>query len=415
MDIEKYLLIFIKDPYCPYKNFKLGYSYEIQKQYAAALSFYLRCAEFDTDRFQICEALIRGSSCICAMKRRDAKEIYMIKHAISVYPFSIEANYVASLYHSFRQNWLDSYTYACTCKEIYHHSKSHKLFKHNVGYYGYSSILFQLAFTGHHIGKINEARSIYKELIENYSNSPYHNICIQNLKAFPEEEGLKHPIYEIKKNKLNLSSETLLTEKRLLLNSKPHVIVIDDFYKNPNKIREYALQLTYQDPENHGAVGYRSEKGRKILNGTKELFEKLLDKSIPHGNSHGEWNYSTNGCFQWCNAKVPIVYHADSQEYAGIVYLTPDAPPNCGTSFFRHKKYKIRDFTIFNKSDWYNSILNYKEPNLDKTQWEIVDSIGNVYNRLVIFNARYIHAVTEYFGEDINNSRLFQLFFFNVC
>lgn len=44
---------------------------------------------------------------------------------------------------------------------------------------------------------------------------------------------------------------------------------------------------------------------------------------------------------------------------------------------------------------------------------ETFDSIGNVYNRLVIFNAQYIHGVTEYFGEDINNSRLFQLFFFN--
>ena len=51
---------------------------------------------------------------------------------------------------------------------------------------------------------------------------------------------------------------------------------------------------------------------------------------------------------------------------------------------------------------------------MDKTQWEAVDNIGNVYNRLVIFDAHYIHAVTEYFGEDINNSRLFQLFFFNV-
>ena len=198
--------------------------------------------------------------------------------------------------------------------------------------------------------------------------------------------------------------------------SLPHqnIIVIDDFYDDPDKIREYALSLNYQPPENHGAVGYRCEYGRKILDGTKELFEKLLDATIPDGNNHGEWNYSTNGCFQWCNAKTPIVYHCDSQKYAAIIYLTPNAPPNCGTSFFRHKKYKIRNSEIFSKSDWYQSDLNYKEPHLDKTQWEAVDNIGNVYNRLVIFDAQYIHAVTEYFGEDINNSRLFQLFFFNI-
>ena len=208
---------------------------------------------------------------------------------------------------------------------------------------------------------------------------------------------------------INTNLNTHITNKY-----NANVIVIDNFYTNPDKIREYALSLTYQSPENHGAVGYRSESGRKILEGTKEFFEKLLHKSIPNGNNHGEWNYSTNGCFQWCNARVPIVYHADSQQYAAILYLTPDAPPNCGTSFFRHKNYKIRNSEIFSKPDWHKSSLIYRELNLDKTLWEIVDSIGNVYNRLVIFDAQYIHAVTEYFGEDINNSRLFQLFFFNV-
>jgi len=193
----------------------------------------------------------------------------------------------------------------------------------------------------------------------------------------------------------------------------PNLIVIDNFYENPDKIREYALSLNYQPPENHGAVGYRCESGRKIQEGTKELFEKLLHATIPGGNKKGSWDYSTNGCFQWCNAKTPIVYHSDEQQYAAIVYLTPNAPPNTGTSFFRHKKYKLRNSEVFSKSDWYQSDLNYKEPHLDKTQWETFDSIGNVYNRLVIFNAQYIHGVTEYFGEDINNSRLFQLFFFN--
>ncbi len=200
----------------------------------------------------------------------------------------------------------------------------------------------------------------------------------------------------------------------VISNVNPNLIVIDNFYKNPDEIRDYALKLNYEPPENHGAVGYRCESGRKILDGTKELFEKLLHKSIPEGNNLGEWNYSTNGCFQWCNGKTPIVYHCDTQQYAGIIYLTPDAPPNTGTSFFRHKKYKLRNSEIFSKSDWYKSDLKYKEPHLDKTQWEIVDSVGNVYNRLVIFNAQQIHGVTEYFGEDINNSRLFQLFFFNL-
>ena len=51
--------------------------------------------------------------------------------------------------------------------------------------------------------------------------------------------------------------------------------------------------------------------------------------------------------------------------------------------------------------------------NLDKTITEPVDSIGNVYNRLVIFNAGLLHSALGYFGYNKNNSRLWQMFFFD--
>ena len=258
---------------------------------------------------------------------------------------------------------------------------------------------------------INDINEIYKFPF-NDKRTSYTNFDID----FAREKHLLDTLDKLDTldcTNLSVNNNISLTiENKLFL--KQNLIVIDNFYNDPDEIREYALSLDYQSPENHGAVGYRCESGRKILDGTKELFEKLLHSNIPDGNNVGEWNYSTNGCFQWCNASVPIVYHCDSQKYAGIIYLTPDAPPNCGTSFFRHKKYKLRNGEIFGKNDWYDSSLKYKEPHLDKTQWEVVDSIGNVYNRLIIFDAQYIHAVSEYFGEDINNSRLFQLFFFNT-
>jgi len=40
--------------------------------------------------------------------------------------------------------------------------------------------------------------------------------------------------------------------------------------------------------------------------------------------------------------------------------------------------------------------------------------VGNIYNRLVLFKSHNVHAVSEYFGETIDDSRLFQLFFFDV-
>ena len=44
----------------------------------------------------------------------------------------------------------------------------------------------------------------------------------------------------------------------------------------------------------------------------------------------------------------------------------------------------------------------------------LVDKIGNIYNRVVLFDSRCIHAASEYFGNTKENSRLFQLFFFDL-
>ena len=45
---------------------------------------------------------------------------------------------------------------------------------------------------------------------------------------------------------------------------------------------------------------------------------------------------------------------------------------------------------------------------------ELVDKVGNVFNRLVLFDAKCIHAATEYYGTNISDSRFFQLFFFDI-
>ena len=225
-------------------------------------------------------------------------------------------------------------------------------------------------------------------------------------------QGAEFIFTYIQKNNMKLN---ILPEVKINKNI-PTAIIIDNFYDNIDEVRNYALSLDYQNPENHGAVGFRCESGRKIYEGTKEFFEKILNKKIQSNSKVGGWDYSTNGCFQWCPKGTQVVYHCDSQMYAGIVYLSPDAPCNCGTSLLRHKKYRIRDNSIFSKSDWYESIENKEDKNLfiDKSPWEEVDNIGNIYNRLVLFESHNVHAVTDYFGDTINNSRLFQLFFFNI-
>tara|TARA_R110002074_G_scaffold356243_1_gene528397 strand:- start:4457 stop:5167 length:711 start_codon:yes stop_codon:yes gene_type:complete len=195
-------------------------------------------------------------------------------------------------------------------------------------------------------------------------------------------------------------------------NTSKDVIVVDNFYNDPDLVREWAINsIDFSPSEYH--KGQRANE-RFILDGTKEKLEEIIGKPIFN------WNHDryANGIFQFCTADQPIVYHVDNQTYAAMVYLTPDAPPTSGTAFYRSKV--TGDYTFDDdkrKTQAYVDAFkgNSNEMNFyDGSNFEKIDEVGNVYNRLVLFNAKNIHAATQYFGDAIDNARFFHMFFFDV-
>ena len=195
-------------------------------------------------------------------------------------------------------------------------------------------------------------------------------------------------------------------------NPNPRFYVVDDFYESPSLVRDFALQQVYY--EDQGAVGLRTSE-QFLFDGLKERFEEIIGREIPDHNETGFGWYDTgiNGRFQSCKAGVPSVFHCDTQKWAGVIYLTPDAPPQSGTSFYRHKETKVRHSS---EIDWDKGeglkVFN-QHTFLDASPYERVDTVGNVFNRLVIFDGNLIHSGHDYFGWDILSSRLFQIFFFD--
>lgn len=190
------------------------------------------------------------------------------------------------------------------------------------------------------------------------------------------------------------------------------VIVVDDFYSDPDFVREWVIKEIEFSPSNY----HKGERATSkfFINGTKEMLEHIIGKPIYN------WEHEryANGIFQFCTADQPIVYHVDNQTYAGIVFLTPDAPLNTGTSFYRSKEtgdFKFDDEKRSTES--YVRAFKGKSDEMnfyDGTNFEKIDEVGNKYNRLVLFDAKNIHAATQYFGDAIDNSRLFHMFFFDV-
>jgi hypothetical protein len=193
----------------------------------------------------------------------------------------------------------------------------------------------------------------------------------------------------------------------IISKGKNTVWSVDNFYENPDAVREFALKQEYVEGGfGRGFIGRRTEK-QFLFPGLKEKFEEIIGMKITEWESHG-----MNGRFQNAHAGEPLVWHCDSQKWGGMLYLTPDAPYQCGTTLYAHKKTRARSYYDEGWDAAWKDIPG--DPHLDGTPFEPVDVLGNVYNRLVIFDASNIHSASEYFGTVMENSRLWQMFFFDT-
>jgi hypothetical protein len=183
--------------------------------------------------------------------------------------------------------------------------------------------------------------------------------------------------------------------------------VVDNFYTNPDDIRKFALEQEYiEGGFGRGFIGRRTQK-QFLFDGLQEKFEHIMGKKIVRWEDN-----ETNGRFQISWAGEPLVYHCDNQKWGGMIYLTPDAPYQCGTTLYAHKQTKARTLQDDGWDHAWKDIPG--DPHLDGTPFEPVDVIGNVYNRLVIFDASCIHSASQYFGTVMENARLWQMFFFDT-
>lgn len=191
----------------------------------------------------------------------------------------------------------------------------------------------------------------------------------------------------------------------LKFNKEPmnSVFIVDNFYEDPYAVREFAMNQEYEeDGEGRGYIGRRTIK-QFFPPGIKERFEEIIGEPIIKWEEHG-----FNGRFQYNVAGQKLVYHCDEQKWAGLIYLTPDPPYQAGTRLLAHKKTRVR----FNKEPRIMECFN-QHTFLDGTPFETVDHVGNVFNRLVIYRGGLIHAASEYFGWNIENARLWHMFFFD--
>lgn len=190
---------------------------------------------------------------------------------------------------------------------------------------------------------------------------------------------------------------------------KPNLFVIDSFYTNPDETREFILKQDFKVRGNYPGQRTISYANEDMKNDIQKVIEPLCGKITYWKSGNESDNY--NGSFQYTTSRDRSWVHTDhGTDWAGVLFLTPNAPLSGGTGIYMYE-----DGTRFEKEARerkINKLVN--DHSQDMTKWKLVDRIGNVYNRLVLFNSKQFHTSMDYFGNSKEDGRLFQVFFFNT-
>jgi hypothetical protein len=184
---------------------------------------------------------------------------------------------------------------------------------------------------------------------------------------------------------------------------------IDDFYANPMEVREFALNQEFAVRGNYPGL-------RTISFLNDDMKKKLRDILYPFAGEITGWGGEYTGSFQYTVASDRSWIHSDSTtDWAAVCYLTPNAPLSAGTGIFRHKSTGWMHYDYKRQDEpGYNELAPPGHDSQDVTKWEMVDRVGNVFNRLIMYRADNYHVSLDYFGKDKYDGRLFQVFFFNT-
>lgn len=220
------------------------------------------------------------------------------------------------------------------------------------------------------------------------------------------------------------------------------VIIVDNFYQDPLAVREYALSQEYYTPyEAPETIASTAKQPTWFASRFKTVEEcpfksspdltKTLEELVGETIDMDHWNslfplgpdgrpagdaarYNSRGCLWNCcfhckpdngqrlgggihNHVTDIWNGVTPEGWAGLVYLNDDAPLNGGLHLWRNRDPE-------HQYDWMTPAQD----------WELIDSIGNVPNRLILARGSLPHSGAGGWGDSLETGRLYQTFFFRT-
>lgn len=195
-------------------------------------------------------------------------------------------------------------------------------------------------------------------------------------------------------------------------------MVIDNFYENPDLIRDWALSQEFFKGDRGSWPGLRTEllhtlnpqlfdlTLKKLLFVLKDYgYREILDMQTGFQIIDGSWGTG------WVHDDDPKLH------VAGVIYLNHDAPVDSGTTIYNDQAdFDGSRYTDLFMKDVFSETPEERQQYFkyraeQRAHFSPSIKIGNVYNRCIIFDTRNWHSADNFFGTTVDNSRLTQVFF----
>jgi hypothetical protein len=192
--------------------------------------------------------------------------------------------------------------------------------------------------------------------------------------------------------------------------------IVDEFYDDPDQIRNFAVRCRYKKPLISSTPSLISDvrhpNTRETLTRIAALVDSEPDCKIIE-ELHRFWGQSGCGEFQLTLGHLDTMGQPHSHrsgQWVGIIYL--NTPEQCrgkiGTYILRHNPSSLCHITQANEEQY----EQLKKDAYDHSKWTVIAAPEMRYNRLLLFDSRYFHAMSAGFGDSPKTGRLIQIFNF---
>lgn len=181
------------------------------------------------------------------------------------------------------------------------------------------------------------------------------------------------------------------------------IVIIDGFWPDPSSLRAAALSASFMPKVSASGFAFNewlSSKSHTLR--MAELLSRACGEHLLNSPCHSRFVFETAADEEQTRRKIWI--HYDRWQLVGVLYLVPDQFARGGTGFYRHRATNV---SSVHEADALGIRPTLMADSTRDECWDLLAITPMRFNRMVAFKPHYFHQAIEYFGNVIEDSRLY--------